>query len=82
MLAGVVLEAHIQDRDGAPRLISLACASLISIKHISADGGYASEKLEEAMAKVSGSEIEIVKRPDKAKGVVLVARRWFVEGTP
>ena len=81
MLTGVVHEANIQDRDGAPGVISLACASFPCIVHVFADGGYAGEKLEEALAKVGGPVIEIVKRPDDAKGFVLVARRWVVERT-
>ena len=81
MLTGVVHEANIQDRDGAPGVISLACASFPCIVHVFADGGYAGEKLEEALAKVGGPAIEIVKRPDDTKGFVLVARRWVVERT-
>jgi transposase len=81
MLTGVVHEANIQDRDGAPSLINLACASFPCIVHIFADGGYAGEKLEEALAKNGGPAIEIVKHPDDAKGFVLVARRWVVERT-
>ena len=81
MLTGVVHEANIQDRDGAPGVISLACASFSRIKHIFADSGYAGEKLEEALTKVGGPAIEIVKRPDDVKGFVLVARRWVVERT-
>lgn len=81
MLTGVVHEANIQDRDGAPGVISLACASFPRIAHIFADGGYAGEKLQEALAKVGGPAIEIVKRPDDVKGFVLVARRWVVERT-
>ena len=81
MLTGVVHEANIQDRDGAPGVISLACTSFSRIKHIFADSGYAGEKLEEALTKVGGPAIEIVKRPDDVKGFVLVARRWVVERT-
>lgn len=81
LLTAVVHAANIQDRDGAPDVISLACASFPYIKRIFADGGYAGEKLEEALAKVSGPVIEIVKRPENARGFVLVARRWVVERT-
>ena len=81
MLTGVVHEANIQDRDGAPGVISLACTSFSRIKRIFADSGYAGEKLEEALTKVGGPAIEIVKRPDDVKGFVLVARRWVVERT-
>ena len=81
MLTGIVHEASIQDRDGAPGVIGFACASFPTVTHIFADSGYAGEKLETALAKINGPAIEIVKRPDDAKGFVLVARRWVVERT-
>ena len=43
--------------------------------------GYAGEKLETALAKINGPAIEIIKRPDDAKGFVIIARRWVVERT-
>ena len=81
MLTGIVHEASIQDRDGAPRVIGFACESFPTVTHVFADSGYAGEKLEAALAKMNGPVIEIVKRPDGAKGFVLVARRWVVERT-
>ena len=81
MLTGIVHEASIQDRDGAPGVIGFACESFPTIPHIFADSGYAGEKLETALAKMNGPAIEIVNRPDGAKGFVLVARRWLVERT-
>lgn len=81
MLTGIVHEAGIQDRDGAPGVIGFACESFPAITHIFADSGDAGEKLETALAKMNGPAIEIVKRPDGAKGFVLVARRWVVERT-
>lgn len=79
MLTGIVLEASIQDRDGAQGVIGFACESFPAITHIFAGSGYAGEKLETALAKMNGPAIEIVKRPDGAKGFVLVARRWAVD---
>jgi transposase len=81
MLSGIVHEASIQDRDGAPRVIGFACETFPTILRIFADSGYASEKLESALAEMKGPAIEIVKRPYGAKGFVLVARRWVVERT-
>ena len=43
ILTGVMHETNIQDREGAPGVICLACASLSSIAHIFADGGYTGE---------------------------------------
>jgi transposase len=81
LLTGIVHEANIQDRDGAPRVIGFACESFPTIAHVFADSGYAGEKLENALAQMNGPVIEIVKRPDGATGFVLVARRWVVERT-
>jgi transposase len=74
-------EANIQDRDGAPGVISLTCASFPCFVHVFADGGHAVEKLKDTLAKVGDSATEIVKGPDDAKGFFLVARRWVVERT-
>jgi transposase len=81
LLCAIVHAANIQDRDGAPAVVSLACAIYPTIAHLFADGGYAGEKLESALQKLEGPAIEIVKRPDSATGFVVVARRWVVERT-
>ncbi|WGR93453.1 IS5 family transposase [Bradyrhizobium sp. ISRA443] len=81
LLSAIVHPANVQDRDGALAVITLACASYPTITHLFADGGYAGEKLENALRKIDGPTIEIVKRPDDAKGFVIVARRWVIERT-
>jgi len=81
MLAGIVHAAGIQDRDGAPSVIADLRASYPTIACLFADGGYAGDKLELAMLKTDGPKIEVVKRPDHAKGFVVIARRWVVERT-
>ena len=81
LLSAIVHPANVQDRDGAPAVVTLACASYPTIAHLFADGGYAGEKLENALRKIDGPTIEIVKRPNDAKGFVIVARRWVVERT-
>jgi transposase len=81
LLSAIVHPANVQDRDGAPTVVTLACASYPTIAHLFADGGYAGEKLENALRRIDGPTIQIVKRPDEAKGLVVVARRWVVERT-
>jgi transposase len=76
LLCGIVHAADVQDRDGAPAVVSLACASYPTIAHLFADGGYAGENLENALHKIDGPAIEIVRRPDGATGFIIVARRW------
>jgi transposase len=81
LLGAIVHGANVQDRDGAPAVISLVCASYPTIARVFADSAYAGEKLGSALREIDGPAIEIVKRPDGAKGFVLVARRWVVERT-
>ena len=81
MLEGIVHEAGIQDRDGAPGLIQTARESYPTLARVFADGGYAGKKLEAAIAHITDLALEIVKRPEGVKGFVLVAKRWVVERT-
>lgn len=50
------------------------------LRLIWADGGYAG-KLVDWVKEFGGWILEIVKRPDEAKGFVLLRRRWVVERT-
>lgn len=81
LLGLVTHTADIQDRDGAPSVIVQALESHPTLAHIFADGGYAGEKLRDAMATMKGPTIEIVKRPTGVTGFVVIARRWVVERT-
>ena len=76
-----VHEASIQDRDGAPEVLASIRHSHPWLRHVFADGGYAGDKLETALANMGEWSIEIVKRSDTAKGFVLLPRRWVVERT-
>ena len=81
LLAVMTHSAGIQDRDKAADVIAFATENWPTLRHVFADGGYAGEKLKTALARSDGPEIEIVKRPDTAKGFVVIARRWVVERT-
>lgn len=81
LLALVTHTADIQDRDGAPGVIMQACESFPTLTHLFADGGYAGEKLSDALVAIDGPTIEIVKRPPGVTGFVVIARRWVVERT-
>jgi transposase len=81
LLGLVTHPADIQDRDGAPDAIKMALESHPSITHIFADGGYAGDKLRDAMTAIQGPDIEIVRRPSGVTGFVVIARRWVVERT-
>ena len=81
VLGAITHTADIQDRDGAPNVVADTKESFPSLAHLFADGGYAGQKLEAALQDMDGPTIEIVKRPDGAKGFVRIARRWVVERT-
>ena len=78
---GIVHEAGIQDRDGAPALLQLIRNAFPWLRHVFADGGYAGPKFKNAIASIGRWTIEIVKRSDAAKGFRLLPRRWVVERT-
>lgn len=81
LIAGLVHEANIQDRDGAPMLLALVRYAFPWLRHIFADGGYAGAKLKVALASLGRWTIEIVKRSDAAKGFKPLPRRWVIERT-
>ena len=51
------------------------------LRHVFADGGYAGDKLRDALAPIGKWTLEIIKRSDTAKGFQLLPRRWVVERT-
>ena len=73
--------AGIQDRDGAVPLLNDLRHRWPWLRHVFADGGYAGEKLADALSDKGKWTIEIVKRSDKAEGFELLPRRWVVERT-
>lgn len=77
----IVHPADIQDRDGAPWLLESVGGLYPWLRHVFADGGYAGDKLKNALEHLGDWTIEIVKRSDVAKGFVLLPRRWVVERT-
>ena len=81
LIAGIVHEASIQDRDGAPALLGLIRSAFPWLRHVFADGGYAGNKLRNARGAIGRWTIEIVKRSDATKGFKLLPRRWVVERT-
>ena len=81
LVAAVVHTADIQDRDGAPDVLTSIRHSFPWLRHVFADGGYAGDKLRTALTKVGQWTIEIIKRSDCAKGFEILPRRWVVERT-
>jgi len=80
LLAVVVTSAHIQDRDGAHRLLTVLRARFSTISLVWADGGYA-ERLLSWAQQVLALTVQVVKRTDDITGFVVLPRRWVVERT-
>lgn len=73
--------AAIQDRDGAPLLLAEIIKRFPWLRHVFADGGYAGDKLKEALRRFVKLTIEIIARSDAAKGFDVLPRRRVVERT-
>jgi transposase len=74
--------ADVQDRDGAVDLLASIRSLCPWLRHVFADGGYAGEKLRNAMTDLGSWTFEIIKRSDVAKHTFeLLPRRWVVERT-
>jgi len=81
LVALLIHTADIQDRDGAVPLLASIRRSFPWLRHVFADGGYAGQKLIAALARLGRWTVQIVKRPDRAAGFVVLPRRWVVERT-
>lgn len=77
----LVHAADIQDRDGAVDVLAAVRTRFPWLRHVFADGGYASDKLRSALVGMGKWTIDIIKRSDRAKGFEVLPRRWVVERT-
>lgn len=76
----VVHSAGRQDHEGALYVFWRVRCWLRRLKLVWADSAYAGRPVEWA-ARFCKFALEIVRRPEEAKGFVLVKRRWIVERT-
>ena len=81
LVHAVIHTADIQDRDGAPMVLAEITRRFPWLRHVLADGGYAGDKLKDALRRFGKWTIEIIKRSDAAKGFDVLPRRWVVERT-
>lgn len=81
LVHALIHTADIQDRDGAPLLLAEIIHRFPWLRHLFADGGYAGDKLRDALRRICKWTIEIIKRSDAAKGFEILPRRWVVERT-
>jgi transposase len=72
----VIHTAAIQGRDGAPLVLVEILLRFSWLRHIFADGGYAGDKLKDALRRTGTWTIAIVKRSDVASGFEVPPHRW------
>lgn len=72
LVHAVIHTADIQDRDGAPLVLAEIVRRFPWLRHVFADGGYAGEKLRDALRRIGKWTIAIAKRSDAAKGFVVL----------
>ena len=80
LLSVAVHPADVQDRDGARELLRTARRLFPFVERIFADGGYQGPKMAGTVAETGRWHLEIVKRSDLHRFVVL-PKRWIVERT-
>jgi transposase len=80
LLAVIVTDAGVQDRDGARPLLELLRAACLRVALVWADSAYAGALVTWAMTQLH-LVLEIVRRSDDVKGFVVLPRRWVVERT-
>jgi len=80
LLAVNVHCANVQDRDGAEALLREARRSFPFLERIIADAGYQGRKMDDAIARTGTWVLQIVRRCDQHRFVVL-PKRWIVERT-
>jgi len=88
LVGGVVHEANIHDRDGAPLVLTPIRKSYPFLRHVfanpaPAEAGRASQgpNLQTALDTIGNWTIEVAKRSDANKEFVVLPRRWVVERT-
>ena len=80
LLSVAVHPASVQDRDGARELLRKARPRFPFVERIFADAGYQGPKMASIVARTGCWKIEIVKRNDRHRFIVL-PKRWIVERT-
>ena len=82
LLHGIVTAADVQDRDGGQALLATLFGLFPFLKKLFADSAYEGPIFQDALASILPQlKTEIVKRSDRAKGFVVLPKRWIVERT-
>ena len=76
----LVHHAGIQDRDGGVLVMATLFGLYPFLLKLYADGGYSGNVFRRGAKKtIAKLDVEIVKRPDRAKGFIVLPKRWIVE---
>jgi transposase len=70
-----VTTANVTDREGALSMIGYAASNLSKCLKVLVDGGYTGEDFAKSVKKLIGADVEVVKRNELHKFVVLPKRR-------
>jgi putative transposase len=82
LLHGIVTSASVQDRDGGILLLSTLFGMFPFLEKLFADSAYEGPLFHTALALILPClKTEIIKRSDKAKGFIVLPKRWIVERT-
>jgi transposase len=79
----VVTAASVQDRDGAKSVLAVLRHKLSRLRHIWADGAYAGPLVDwvRSLRPRRPIRLQITKRSERIKGLVVIPKRWIVERT-
>ena len=75
-----ITTADVTDRDGAIQMLLGHNQTLSRVKNLLVDGGYSGEKFACSVQEIINSKVEVVKRNELHKFVVL-PKRWVAERT-
>ena len=82
LIHAVVHAADIQDRDGGALVMATMFGMYPFLLKLYADDGYQGPVFRRAVTKIMTQvNVEIVRRSDRAKGFVVLPKRWVVERT-
>ena len=70
--------ANVTDRDGMIELFTQPYYPLSRFEKLLLDGAYTGEEFADAIKALTGAEVEVVKRPEMKK-FVIIPKRWIVE---
>ena len=77
----LVVEGNVSEHAGAEWLLNALGQTFPRLRLVWVDGGFSGKDFIQRVFDDTGLHLEVVKRPDAAKGFVLVHRRWVVERT-